>query len=259
MSVPSHPAMNCGYTSLTGTWNGVDSEEVTDRVQAAQQPHFHTPPVDQARIYTAIAGATEAASAARAAPPSLPFDVTAVQAAAKAQSGVNQLKGSVAELQAEQFSQTGLAIYDSAGSGGGLVVDAGGATLQSYADGVPTAKVALSATGVTISPALDLPGLEEDVATELNGIKDEIEAMKVQAAVELAAGAAVDAAQTAGIASLLAKVFPPAGYAPLDPELDPDPDNDGSEPNTQSLEPLTLAPKGEFATSSRCEGSVCTV
>ena len=226
------------------------AKEVEQRILRSQTPVPHPPAVDQNRIYAAVQTVEGRVAAVKKQTPTAAAPVVnALQHAKQAQSGVDVLK-------AEQFSATGQAIYDSAGTGGGLVVSgAGEATLQVYTGGEPTADVQLQSGLVTISPALQL-GSVPDVEAKLGDMEHEIEQLKIEAAATTAADAVIEAAQSGAIASLLAKVFPPAGYAPLDPELDPDPTDDGSEPNTQSLEPLTLAPKGQFETSSRLYGKV---
>lgn len=246
------------WCALTNDDSCVTTDEVQACISSAQAPVYVQPCVDQNRIYSSIRTATATANAARSSPMLLSSDVSAQMSAQKNAKQIELLDESVSQLQEEQFSVTGNALYDSAGSGGGLAVtDTGEATLQVYTAGTATADVHLNQTGVTISPVLELPGLSTDVATAINTVTSDLEAFKTVQEIETAAQAAIDAAQSAGIASLLAKVFPPTGYQQLDPELDPDPDDDGSEPNSQSLDPLTLCPKGVFAdSSSRLYGKV---
>lgn len=254
------------YNAITNTVSeGVDSEEVEQRITRAQQPVTTTLHVDQQRIYSGITEAKRSAHSTAPAVYAPKIDQKRIYSTLKAlkstshptpagmvvaaQQQTRRVAADVSKLQANAFSTTGTLIYDQAGSGGGIVAGADELTLQSYTPTGPSAEVTIAAGAVTVSPLLQLPGLDSDVATAITDVKTELEHLKIQVDAGEAADALIEAAQSSAIGSLIAKVLVPPGYVPLDPALDPDPDDVGSDEHTQSLDPLTLAPKGTWAQS----------
>ena len=222
---------------------------------AASHPHAAVLNLSAVQAGKKTASDLTKIKAAAANPHADVLDVGTAQQCKRAQNGVDQLTAVAEAVDSRvQTLESGLLVsnraYSTNADGGCALtitpatdpVQGGHASLQTFdGSGGVTASITLSNTGVSVEPALSLPASNiSDVGAYIKDVKDELTALKIQNDVETAADAAIEAAQSGAIASLLAKVFPPAGYTALDPELDPDPDDVGQEDNTQSLLPLTL-------------------
>jgi hypothetical protein len=126
---------------------------------------------------------------------------------------------------------------------------------QFNSNGTNGASVKLDSVAVTLSDAIVDGVLQIGNITDTEGEIDELKQKVFVLEAESIANLAVDASQYAAIAAnAAASFFKPPGYVPLPP--DPDVDLPEVDPNSTSVEPLTLAPAGLFDATDPITGAI---